>query len=171
MVVGDRSSTCLRHTFVRGVLSESASYACYLLNECSRASQGLSVHCCIGVPRIRLSVSRHASGFLRCVSSSLHFSSVGAFVDSSVSWRLMPAKLASNESTISCANLATGVAPLAVPRSPGLSSCVHADHVYPSQASFDGGVRSDGICMPATCLLYTSPSPRDQRGSRMPSSA
>ena len=24
---------------------------------------------------------------------------------------------------------------------------------------------------PQTCLLYTSPSPRDQRGSRMPSSA
>ena len=24
---------------------------------------------------------------------------------------------------------------------------------------------------PCTCLLYTSPSPRDQRGSRMPSSA
>ena len=24
---------------------------------------------------------------------------------------------------------------------------------------------------PPTCLLYTSPSPRDQRGSRMPSSA
>ena len=24
---------------------------------------------------------------------------------------------------------------------------------------------------PDTCLLYTSPSPRDQRGSRMPSSA
>ena len=28
------------------------------------------------------------------------------------------------------------------------------------------------VCMaPSTCLLYTSPSPRDQRGSRMPSSA
>ena len=27
------------------------------------------------------------------------------------------------------------------------------------------------IGLPATCLLYTSPSPRDQRGSRMPSSA
>ena len=27
----------------------------------------------------------------------------------------------------------------------------------------------DAFC--ATCLLYTSPSPRDQRGSRMPSSA
>ena len=26
-----------------------------------------------------------------------------------------------------------------------------------------------GVCRP--CLLYTSPSPRDQRGSRMPSSA
>ena len=25
--------------------------------------------------------------------------------------------------------------------------------------------------VPYTCLLYTSPSPRDQRGSRMPSSA
>ena len=25
--------------------------------------------------------------------------------------------------------------------------------------------------MPTCCLLYTSPSPRDQRGSRMPSSA
>ena len=32
------------------------------------------------------------------------------------------------------------------------------------------GKRSIGIDL-ATCLLYTSPSPRDQRGSRMPSSA
>ena len=28
-----------------------------------------------------------------------------------------------------------------------------------------------GYEIPYTCLLYTSPSPRDQRGSRMPSSA
>ena len=27
------------------------------------------------------------------------------------------------------------------------------------------------LCLPTHCLLYTSPSPRDQRGSRMPSSA
>ena len=27
------------------------------------------------------------------------------------------------------------------------------------------------VCQALTCLLYTSPSPRDQRGSRMPSSA
>ena len=27
------------------------------------------------------------------------------------------------------------------------------------------------ICVEKACLLYTSPSPRDQRGSRMPSSA
>ena len=26
-------------------------------------------------------------------------------------------------------------------------------------------------CMPTTCLLYTSPSPRDRQKSRMPSSA
>ena len=42
-----------------------------------------------------------------------------------------------------------------------------------SQAEFEaaeaGMSRSRGVCM--TCLLYTSPSPRDQRGSRMPSSA
>ena len=30
---------------------------------------------------------------------------------------------------------------------------------------------SQDIAEPNTCLLYTSPSPRDQRGSRMPSSA
>ena len=29
----------------------------------------------------------------------------------------------------------------------------------------------DGSSIPDACLLYTSPSPRDQRGSRMPSSA
>ena len=39
------------------------------------------------------------------------------------------------------------------------------------------GFRSNSVVLecilgrPATCLLYTSPSPRDQRGSRMPSSA
>ena len=33
-------------------------------------------------------------------------------------------------------------------------------------------VAAEGDCMTIyTCLLYTSPSPRDQRGSRMPSSA
>ena len=32
------------------------------------------------------------------------------------------------------------------------------------------GARIAG-CLHMTCLLYTSPSPRDQRGSRMPSSA
>ena len=34
--------------------------------------------------------------------------------------------------------------------------------------------KSKGVAVintPAACLLYTSPSPRDQRGSRMPSSA
>ena len=31
--------------------------------------------------------------------------------------------------------------------------------------------RNRRMCLPTRCLLYTSPSPRDQRGSRMPSSA
>ena len=47
-------------------------------------------------------------------------------------------------------------------------------------ASGDYKLEDDGTCPPfepvrchtfITCLLYTSPSPRDQRGSRMPSSA
>ena len=37
----------------------------------------------------------------------------------------------------------------------------------------DGEIRLNGkrVVQPGPCLLYTSPSPRDQRGSRMPSSA
>ena len=35
-------------------------------------------------------------------------------------------------------------------------------------ANAGGGMNND---CPYACLLYTSPSPRDQRGSRMPSSA
>ena len=36
---------------------------------------------------------------------------------------------------------------------------------------FDVTLRRDNTPMTQDCLLYTSPSPRDQRGSRMPSSA
>ena len=32
-------------------------------------------------------------------------------------------------------------------------------------------ITASGIALAISCLLYTSPSPRDQRGSRMPSSA
>ena len=35
----------------------------------------------------------------------------------------------------------------------------------------DGNSRQNLATFCQTCLLYTSPSPRDQRGSRMPSSA
>ena len=36
---------------------------------------------------------------------------------------------------------------------------------------FVGQTIGDALSTLQTCLLYTSPSPRDQRGSRMPSSA
>ena len=40
------------------------------------------------------------------------------------------------------------------------------------EVSPEGDVEIIGIgSHPSRCLLYTSPSPRDQRGSRMPSSA
>ena len=37
--------------------------------------------------------------------------------------------------------------------------------------TLEGRVQVDQKAMINSCLLYTSPSPRDQRGSRMPSSA
>ena len=42
-----------------------------------------------------------------------------------------------------------------------------SDFVYPVQTK----KMRDNDEDPRICLLYTSPSPRDQRGSRMPSSA
>ena len=39
------------------------------------------------------------------------------------------------------------------------------------QMNFGGAVKSDLTNAACACLLYTSPSPRDHRGSRMPSSA
>ena len=45
--------------------------------------------------------------------------------------------------------------------------CIPVDPYYMMQRAQEVGVPAELI----TCLLYTSPSPRDQRGSRMPSSA
>ena len=41
----------------------------------------------------------------------------------------------------------------------------------PNPWSFDLMIMAYGTAFMMACLLYTSPSPRDQRGSRMPSSA
>ena len=47
--------------------------------------------------------------------------------------------------------------------------------VYPKKKTLNvflgGGELDQLLDMHSDCLLYTSPSPRDQRGSRMPSSA
>ena len=48
---------------------------------------------------------------------------------------------------------------------------LNTDHRGDSSYSFQILPQFDGTNNPYTCLLYTSPSPRDQRGSRMPSSA
>ena len=53
-------------------------------------------------------------------------------------------------------------------------SDANADNVYQVSMSIsDGSATGNEIAysVTVTCLLYTSPSPRDQRGSRMPSSA
>ena len=48
----------------------------------------------------------------------------------------------------------------------------HLIHEVTSPQAFEGLRMSNRqVRRPQNCLLYTSPSPRDQRGSRMPSSA
>ena len=46
----------------------------------------------------------------------------------------------------------------------------HAD-VASSGRRLEDADSDSGVALQSICLLYTSPSPRDQRGSRMPSSA
>ena len=45
-----------------------------------------------------------------------------------------------------------------------------ARHDYEILETYEAGIVLTGTEI-KSCLLYTSPSPRDQRGSRMPSSA
>ena len=58
-----------------------------------------------------------------------------------------------------------------VPRLPDLKSALAlgAGEFGLAMACYPAGALVGGLLTP--CLLYTSPSPRDQRGSRMPSSA
>ena len=48
----------------------------------------------------------------------------------------------------------------------GFRNYTHFGYLNPDERTFGHMLQSHGYC-----LLYTSPSPRDQRGSRMPSSA
>ena len=47
------------------------------------------------------------------------------------------------------------------------------DHLFDNFSDGGGAINANGdfFATYTVCLLYTSPSPRDQRGSRMPSSA
>ena len=55
---------------------------------------------------------------------------------------------------------------------PGYELDVVGDINFSGDLYQDGSLFTSGLGVGVgTCLLYTSPSPRDQRGSRMPSSA
>ena len=60
------------------------------------------------------------------------------------------------------------VAPVRAPAPPGPSTTVA---VASPETRRETTTTSTDVARTPTCLLYTSPSPRDQRGSRMPSSA
>ena len=53
---------------------------------------------------------------------------------------------------------------------PNVTGSLHMGHGF-NNAIMDALIRFRRMQGRNTCLLYTSPSPRDQRGSRMPSSA
>ena len=48
---------------------------------------------------------------------------------------------------------------------------IHVDPQRAAAGPFGSTIAHGYLTLSMTCLLYTSPSPRDQRGSRMPSSA
>ena len=52
-----------------------------------------------------------------------------------------------------------------------MNELLHDDFKFTMHKSGNVLTKSDVIKWAMSCLLYTSPSPRDQRGSRMPSSA
>ena len=66
-------------------------------------------------------------------------------------------------------------------KSGGIAAFIDAEHAFDRFYAKNLGVDIDNLiisqpdhgeqALEITCLLYTSPSPRDQRGSRMPSSA
>ena len=59
---------------------------------------------------------------------------------------------------------------------PNIAATVTTHHLIINRNAYlAGGIRPHYYCLPVakreTCLLYTSPSPRDPKTSRMPSSA
>ena len=69
-------------------------------------------------------------------------------------------------------NLISDINPISVPGLLKLAEKNKNDNtVEPFETVEDGNFGVLGIIVPCICLLYTSPSPRDKRQSRMPSSA
>ena len=64
-----------------------------------------------------------------------------------------------------------GVAPAVVPLGVGLARSTYSNYETARKVSFENGVLPLQSIIAHTCLLYTSPSPRDRTRSRMPSSA
>ena len=108
----------------------------------------------------------------RAVSVSLAVMLVASFLHRST--RLNPAKLLAACTGAAKGGMALVVAAACVGIILGVVSVTPLSSALPKTIQSYAG---DGAILPllmlmfSTCLLYTSPSPRDQRGSRMPSSA
>ena len=87
----------------------------------------------------------------------------------------------SSDSISSTTSIAEGVPQpeigpvLEIPRPPSSNSLESMKHIVPDVVKekyrAQGYKKGGGVAISATCLLYTSPSPRDRTRSRMPSSA
>ena len=64
----------------------------------------------------------------------------------------------------------TKVAPAGIGSTPGDGYRIGDSFLHSTGVEITN-INATGIVTAASCLLYTSPSPRDQSGSRMPSSA
>ena len=120
---------------------------------CGVASRGRPVLCCPSTPP-----PTHS-----CYGTVLHTgTSMRALrgVLGSISAPSQPAYTMARR-TVPCATLSYPILSCPVPVYPVLSCRPHLGPPYPPLCA----------TLSYTCLLYTSPSPRDQRGSRMPSSA
>ena len=93
------------------------------------------------------------------------------FIGSTTAIQLRDAKQQIQEEITAGTKVANQLLPYFLARAQLLSQGKDREDALKNFLQNLGRIRAHEVRMFNSCLLYTSPSPRDQRGSRMPSSA